>query len=555
MPELVIDGKKTAVEEGCTILSAARKAGISIPTLCQLEAGEPFTSCMICVVSVRRQDPDGRTPVGRTQASLVPACSAPVENGMVVETDCEEVKEARREALELLLSEHSGDCEAPCRRSCPAYMNIPLMLGHIEGGRWREAASTVRNHIALPAVLGRICPAPCEKTCRRGEIDSPVAICSLKRLAADRALEEPDELPPANPPTGKRVAVVGSGPAGLSAAYYLLLKGHECHVIDSRELPGGALRYGVSQEILPSAVLDAEVELIRRLGASFQMSASLGREIGLDDLVTRWDAVILATGRVTAGAPGIALKNGFIDVQNFQTALEPVFSGGGAVRPMKMAVTACAHGRILAHLCDSYLQRKDRQAWGSLTVEKRRFDFRVGRLLPEELEGLLSRTGVSRKPDPVNEGRLNGDGQAGTENRLNTAVSRAGEEAGRCLHCECLKGDACALRELADGYGVSGRRYSRRDRRLIQRTGSRVIFEPGKCIKCGKCVRITEKHAEDLGLTFIGRGFRISVGVPLDGILEKGLEKTADLCIDACPTGALARRSDVMSSFEENVIS
>jgi predicted molibdopterin-dependent oxidoreductase YjgC len=153
--KLTINSKSVVVDKGSTVLEAAEAAGISIPTMCRLKGYAHMTSCMVCVV---KEMGSGR---------LLPSCTAPAAEGMVIETDNEEVHHARRTALNLLLSEHVGDCEAPCRLTCPAHMNIPLMIRQIKAGEIRDAIETVKEDIALPAVLGRICPAPCEKGCRR----------------------------------------------------------------------------------------------------------------------------------------------------------------------------------------------------------------------------------------------------------------------------------------------------------------------------------------------------------------------------------------------------
>ena len=156
-------------------------------------------------------------PSGR----LVPACATPVAEGMQVESETDEIHAVRRSTLELLLSDHLGDCVAPCSFGCPAKMNIPQMLRQIAAGQFREALITVKADIALPAVLGRICPAPCEKVCRRGNLDRAIAICELKRIVANVDLDSAEPyLPPCRAASGKRVAIVGGGPAGLASAYY-----------------------------------------------------------------------------------------------------------------------------------------------------------------------------------------------------------------------------------------------------------------------------------------------------------------------------------------------
>ena len=150
MRRVIIDNREVEVADGATVLDAARKLGIEIPTMCFLKGQKPLTSCMVCVVKVAGSE------------KLIPACGAIAEDGMRIETDNEEVRQARRAALELLLSEHVGDCVGPCQVTCPAQMDIPLMIGQIAAGRLGEAIATVKRDIALPAVLGRICPAPCE---------------------------------------------------------------------------------------------------------------------------------------------------------------------------------------------------------------------------------------------------------------------------------------------------------------------------------------------------------------------------------------------------------
>src|SRR6056297_1005630 len=210
MITLKINNKQIQVEEGTSVMKAALQMGIHVPNLCWHDELEHFTSCMLCLVK------------DNVNGKLFPSCSIKTTEGMEVITDDEEIREARKTALELLLSEHVGDCEAPCRIACPAHMNIPLMNRLIATGKMDKALEVVMRDIALPAVLGRICPAPCEGACHRKTVDEPVAICLLKRFAGDAGaarLQVPEK------PAGKKVAVIGAGPAGLAAAYYLQIRG------------------------------------------------------------------------------------------------------------------------------------------------------------------------------------------------------------------------------------------------------------------------------------------------------------------------------------------
>ncbi len=269
MISLILNKKPVTAEAGDTLLEVSQKYGFEIPTMCHLKGLTSFTSCMVCVVEDEKQN------------RLVPACSTPVSDGMVINTQNEMVVKARKDTLDLLLSEHVGNCEAPCLRSCPAYMNIPLMIEQIRDQKFEEAIRTVKKDIALPAVLGRICPAPCERGCNRKYYDTTLSICLLKRFVADVDLEsEKPYQPECKPDSGKKVAIIGAGPAGLSAAYYLAQEGHQAHIFDQNKEAGGLLRYGIPDEKLDKQVLDREIDQIKALSQiHFHMSKKLGQDI------------------------------------------------------------------------------------------------------------------------------------------------------------------------------------------------------------------------------------------------------------------------------------
>lgn len=170
MPTLTIDSRKVEVPQGSTILDAARKLGIDIPTMCFIEDLRPSVSCMVCVVQVEGAD------------GLVPACATQTEDGMKVRTDTEDVRTARKDALELLLSDHLGDCEGPCRLACPAGVNIPYIIRRIAAGEIGDAG------VASEKIPCDDCGAPCERACRRRLFDAPVSIRRLMRYAADNGL-------------------------------------------------------------------------------------------------------------------------------------------------------------------------------------------------------------------------------------------------------------------------------------------------------------------------------------------------------------------------------
>jgi NADPH-dependent glutamate synthase beta subunit-like oxidoreductase len=522
MPVLTIDNQDLAVPEGTSLLAAARGLGIDVPTLCWREGLEHVTSCMLCVVEDRRT------------GTLHPACSTPVAEGMQIASGSATVIEARRMALELLLGDHLGDCEGPCRRACAAGMDIPQMLRQIADGNWREAVRVVKRHIALPASLGRICPAPCEKTCRRGAQDAPVGICLLKRYVADADLASADPYQPEPvASSGYRVAIVGAGPAGLSAAYALLGAGHACTLFEKQEMPGGGLRSPELHDRLPLAVLDAEILQIRRLGLRLGLCLETGVEIGvtlsLAELKQRFDAVIIAWGEVS---PDLASRLGLergphgveTDRHTHRTADPVVFACGNAVSPGRLAVRAVGQGRSTALAVDQMLRGEP------VSGLRRDYDHRLfGALDAGEIAVLLADASPAPRVAPA----------GGPATGYTADEARA--EAARCLHCDCRKPADCRLRQYAGAYGVDPRgwRPAKRRHLAIERHG-RITYEPGKCIACGICVRITTAAREPLGLTFIGRGFDVRVGVPFNQSLEKGLGRVATACVDACPTGALS---------------
>jgi len=285
MVTLTIDGRRVGVEPGTTVLAAAQWLGIRIPTMCHVPGIEPAASCFVCAVQI-----EGRR-------TLSPACAMPVAEGMVVTTDSADICTARKMALELLLSDHAGECVAPCAARCPAGLDIPGFVYGIATGDHRRATEVIADRLALPGSLGRICPRLCEEGCRRCDLDQGLSIGALHRYAADLDLATAAPYtPPRAPSSGKSVAIVGAGPAGLAAAWYLLQKGHACTLYDAHPQPGGMLRYGIPAYRLPKDALDAEIDAVRRLGARFQMDARWGREFTLGELRKQYDAVFLAIG-------------------------------------------------------------------------------------------------------------------------------------------------------------------------------------------------------------------------------------------------------------------
>ncbi|MBL7033457.1 MAG: FAD-dependent oxidoreductase [Candidatus Delongbacteria bacterium] len=197
-------------------------------------------------------------------------------------------------------SHHPGKGEAelvPCREACPAQIDIPTYLRLISAGEYRAAAAVIRERVPFPGILGRICDHPCEQVCRRTELNDAVAICELKRFAADQENRELLEQIPLKPATGKRVAVVGAGPAGLTAAFYLRQQGHAVTILEEQSEIGGMLRYGIPAFRLPREILDRELADILELGIELKTGVRLGNEFTLSQLTAEgFDALFLAVG-------------------------------------------------------------------------------------------------------------------------------------------------------------------------------------------------------------------------------------------------------------------
>lgn len=282
---LNINGKEVTGLPGQTILEVARENDIFIPTLCYDERTRIYGSCGICMCEVEGNP------------KLCKSCATEIAPGMVIRTDTERVIESRKTNLELLLSNHVGDCRPPCVLACPAQTDCQGYVGLIANGEYEAAIELIKDKLPLPASLGRVCPHPCEEECRRGLIDEPVSIQWLKRFAADQDLmEEEAFLPECGPDTGKRVAIIGGGPMGLSAAYFLRQKDHEVTIFEAMPKAGGMLRYGIPEYRLPKEVLDDEILTIQKMGVEIITDTKVGADIPFETIRDDFDAVLLGIG-------------------------------------------------------------------------------------------------------------------------------------------------------------------------------------------------------------------------------------------------------------------
>ena len=516
--KLTIDNQEFETDEQLTIYQAAQKLGIDIPVMCYQEGYDYFTSCMMCVVK------DNKT--GQTH----PACSASIAEGMEIDTQCEEIREARKMTLELLLSDHVGDCEAPCQRVCPIHMEVPRMIRETMDDRMEDAITTVRKDMPIPSLLERYCNAPCEKGCRRHQYDEGLSIRELTRHASDWDIKRDNpHIPVLKPSTGKKVAVIGAGPTGLSSAYYLAQAGHAVVVCDKNDRIGGRIEKEFAKERLPDWLIEGELKVLKGMGIEFRMNTQVGKDVPLSALQEEADVVLLTCGvtppeELEAMGLPVTEKGMKIHIKTGVTPVDNVFAGGSIVKPDQPFIKCVTIAKNLAACITEHLNNEPMVG----IIEK--YNHQMGRLLTGELDVFVS--GASPIP------RIKPEDIVENGYRMEDAQT----ESSRCMHCDCRAKDDCKLRDYSDEYGAKQQEFKGEERakheHINQNAGA--IFEPGKCIKCGLCIRVTQAAGEDFGFTFVGRGFDVKAGVSLNKRLDEGLRMVAHEVVEACPTGALA---------------
>ncbi len=279
--KIIIDGNEYVADTEKTLLDNILGNGIYIPHLCHNKELESYGGCGLCLVMAEGMKKPLR------------ACSTAVFEGMCVTTSTPEIEKSRASTLALIMSDHGGDCKAPCYMACPTHQDIQGYVGLIANGCEKEALQLIKEDNPLPASIGRVCPHPCEEKCRRNHLEGAVSICALKRFAADSYM---DYIPECKEKNGKAVAVVGAGPAGLSCAYFLALEGYKVKIFEAQQKAGGMLRYGIPACRLPKDILDKEIECIEKMGVEFCYSQKLGRDFTVESLKSQYDAVFVGIG-------------------------------------------------------------------------------------------------------------------------------------------------------------------------------------------------------------------------------------------------------------------
>ena len=293
--KVIINGKICTGRAGQTLLEIAQNNGIEIPNLCHNGELKHYGGCSLCVVEAEESP------------KLLRACSTAAQDGQVIYPESERVVRTRKTSIELLMSDHDGDCRGPCVLNCPASVNAQGYVQAIARGDDKEAVRIIKERLPMPACIGRVCPHPCEDGCRRQMVEESISIAYLKYFAADRVIQAGGYLPPKAAATGKRVGIIGGGPGGLTAAYYLSLKGHRVTVVDAMPQMGGMLRYGIPEYRLPKRVLDEEVAEIASLGVEMKNNFRIGRDVTFEEFKNSYDAVVLAIGAwesMPIGCPG-----------------------------------------------------------------------------------------------------------------------------------------------------------------------------------------------------------------------------------------------------------
>ncbi len=465
--KLVIDDMEIEVEEGSTLLFAANRLGITIPAMCNIGEKRNSSSCLVCLV----KDCDS--------GQLIPACSSLARDNMIIETDNDEVRQARRESLEILLSEHVGDCEAPCTLGCPLSFDIPKIMDSTLSTDviYRNIIET----IPFPSVVCRICEAPCEKVCRRKIMDSPVGIRQIILKISD-SFSDSDIIPEIKVGTNRKIAVLGQKIGLLGAAWKLCLDGNKVTVFMEKKIESMFLNR------IPPEIVSNEIKRLKVIGIDFVLSPIPE----YNDLSHEFDAILVSNKidipeksvfSVNTGShPGLSIKFGLRKAEE----INRILNNSSSNLPL--------------------------------------FNSKTGKLKKDEIGDYI------------------------TDHRCRKET--LSDPGSRCLHCDCVNKGGCLLRSYSTEYGVNQNQFriSGRDKYQKREHYDFLTYIPGKCIKCGRCVRIAGENGSDI--TFINRGYSSRIFVPTNGEKISMTERSAYYCAEGCPTSALLLNCKKETGYE-----
>ncbi len=284
---ITINGKQFKADSELSILENATKNGIKIPSLCFTSDSKENQECDICVVQIDENE------------DLTKSCYTNAADGMVIETENPKIISFRKNILQKIAANHYGDCLPPCTTNCPAGVDVQGYISLIEKELYTDAIELIKEKIPLPSICGRICLRPCEKNCYSIflEDETSVGINNLKRFAADFDLNSENHyIPKIKDATGKKVAIIGAGPGGLSAAYFLRQKGHNVDIFETKNQAGGWLRYGIPEFKLPNEILEKEILRITEIGIKIYYNKKLGVSLSYSQIEDNYDATILTMG-------------------------------------------------------------------------------------------------------------------------------------------------------------------------------------------------------------------------------------------------------------------
>lgn len=399
MINIKINGQQITADPEKTILQICREQKLDdIPTLCYDEKLEPFGSCFLCVVEVEGM------------ARLLPSCATKPWDGMVIQTRSQKVLDARKTCLELIVSNHYADCFGACRLNCPADIDIQGYMSLTYLGKYHEAVQLIKEKNPFPSVCGRVCTRKCELACRRKLIDDAVGIDYLKRFTADKDMMEDMWTPEPKPRNGHKVAIVGGGPAGLTAAYYLVLEGFEPTVYEALPELGGMLRYGIPEYRLPKKILDKEISWITDLGVEVKTNTRLGKDISLEQLQEDYEAVFVGLGAQLAKSMGVSNEH-----------VKKVLGGVDFLRDVAMGKDTGVGGRVVV------------VGGGNTAIDAARTSLRLG---SDEVIILYRRT---RNEMPANELEIVAAEEEGVKFHFLAAPTDIHSEAGTLKSIECIE--------------------------------------------------------------------------------------------------------------------